>query len=200
MSKSMNAIKRRPPPTQNPRMVWTLLVDNIGTPFSSSTHEDANFVKRQPNQINIYAGQQPSFHWGKGVIFFLLCMDRQLLGKNRIWTPLYITWEYSKRLGAKHFIHIGSVEKWGVIMVFCPSSYILLLSHLGGGRGEVLFLLFPWTHGPAAVPTSIVGKLPDSEGAIGRYIYWGGRGRGNSTRLFSSGALLHKYCTYIMGQ
>lgn len=59
-------------------MVWTLLVDNIGTPFSSLTHEDANFVKRQPNQVRIFAGQLFSFHCGGGFVFFLY-MDHSCL-------------------------------------------------------------------------------------------------------------------------
>lgn len=60
-------------------MVCTLLVDSIGTPFSSFTYEDPNFVKKnkQSDQIRFFAVQLPSFllEGGEGRLF-LQYMDR----------------------------------------------------------------------------------------------------------------------------
>lgn len=83
-------------------MVWMLLVDNIGTPFSSFTHEDPNFVKGSRIRLESLLTSYPLSTVGEDLFFFLY-MDHSCWRSTEFGRYWYMTWEYSKRLGSEAF-------------------------------------------------------------------------------------------------
>lgn len=131
-------------------MVWTLLVDRIGTPFSSFTHEHRNFVKKKKKQSNQTRFLLSSYHTflplgvREGEGFF--CYEwNAAVGK----ALGYMTWEYSPKKGLERRVlnTLDRLVKGAVIIgLLAPSSYINTYSFLEAG-GFCLFL-FAFAHGP----------------------------------------------------
>lgn len=156
-------------------MVWTLLVDSIGTPFSSFTYEDANFVKKtkQSDQISFFAVQLPSWKEGREGFFFAV-HGPQLLGKHRDWTRLIHDLGIKPKKAWSEAFHTHWIGSDGGVLslVYSPIQlHTLLLFPIFGekkeGGGACLFFALPMDH-PSPSPTSIVGnKLPNLESAMG---------------------------------